>query len=842
MACSPYHQLDITKAVEFLEDNGVIVSYVLEHIPAFTNLWRNASSGNVRPSNIRIHKEEDAQQNSRRPCCKTCCIETRHHSANKNARKRNDKQPRAVINAIGDNYLWKKGSHLVFATLDSNRGGWPSGEIEDLLSCAAEVAVWAWNEIDLGITLEHRRGENCRFTHTILYGGDTLPQFPRVAGTSDFPDVDQPCITIFGTAFKGPEIQNLLELMIHEIGHSLGFYHERDSLGFRLGVRDQLSIMGYAPNRQVTESDLNSFPKVYEILPGTVINEFGVTVFFKTPQFYHFARLLDDEVTIDDFPFDSIKILKHRQVEVDEILQHIPAYGKKFRACFGREIILQCSNSLSVTSFDKTSNIHLRHACEKDALTQLSNHYLWNQGCTLYYTLESNMPWPKTLLINEQKGEKTRNLLRNVLDVAIWAWNQVDLGIVLKRGPSNSRAHFQVEYGGTGEGNVPFPRYSSPNDSDKNNSCFLPGKITFYECDFKTPFQVSNLLGTMAHAIGLTLGLSYGLAMNRQSNYNGGLQCSSSHLGDEQAIMGFSMRRKFTPMDLMWFPYIYRLRHDTIIDERTRARIKFVEPEEEIDSSLSNMGDHIDTSLSLNMDEIQILSYVDDDDDDEIGETYFHNVEEPYVLKPAAQKSETDRKETTENVNDQYQIKRHTTIISNMQGEHCIKNEDSFVEDEGCVVKGSQTSYERGDLKIIAAMIDPTGGKNEAKCDHQEKGIVIFNFKSRKIDLTGWTLSCSNLVAEKDQYSSDNVTNSTITLHHGFIESFQSMVIYPSTHLGGKEFNLPMEQGCLRLYAPKDGANDEDKKTIHQVFWKNSQSTQVLNFLIAADLHSVKER
>ena len=102
------------------------------------------------------------------------------------------------------------------------------------------------------------------------------------------------------------EVARLLSRMIHEMGHTLGFYHEFEALesdgrGFLVGKKDKQSIMGYYKSRKVTLSDGESFPKIYSLAPGKVIDErHDAKVLYKKPVTYNLNDLRNNDAFEND--------------------------------------------------------------------------------------------------------------------------------------------------------------------------------------------------------------------------------------------------------------------------------------------------------------------------------------------------------------------------------------------------------------------------------------------------------------------------------------------------------------------------------------------------------------
>ncbi len=206
-----------------------------------------------------------------------------------------NKRASGVLNAKADNFLWEKGCTLIYSTRGSS---WPSTEpSKELIAKAADVAVWVYNQIDLGITLVHEKDTTEGVTHPIIYGG---PRNDQVAAVGNFPTTMNPKIIFFESALT-QEPGRILSRMIHEIGHTLGFYHEFEAgteFGVLVGKTDPLSIMGYRLDRQVRQSDITSFSNIYKIKSGTIIYEgTGAAVKYKKPKIYDRDSLRNSDVS-----------------------------------------------------------------------------------------------------------------------------------------------------------------------------------------------------------------------------------------------------------------------------------------------------------------------------------------------------------------------------------------------------------------------------------------------------------------------------------------------------------------------------------------------------------------
>jgi len=247
------------KAIAFLKEKNVFVDKILLHL-----VNKDPGRDGDDDTSPVLEEENDEVVEYDSGCAQCGQVHILNNSSLRN---------RGVLNALADNLLWEKGQKLVYHT---PKEGWPSDEIYELVVSAADVAIWVWNEMDLGITLTHARNKPMEFTHKIRYGGT---REGNLAANGNFPTMLNPQITLYEKAFsdiRGGR-SRLLSRMIHEFGHTLGFYHEfeadpNDGRGIAIGRRDVRSIMGYHRNRTITKSDIASFPAIYRIEEGTEIN------------------------------------------------------------------------------------------------------------------------------------------------------------------------------------------------------------------------------------------------------------------------------------------------------------------------------------------------------------------------------------------------------------------------------------------------------------------------------------------------------------------------------------------------------------------------------------------
>lgn len=131
-------------SIELLKANGVLdVDYILQHVPGYPT-----PAGVRGNDNSSISKAIGAKDEG----CSNCGKTSNGTKASLGIK--------GVLNALGDNYLWEKGSTIVYCTLIN---GWPDKARRDLVA--------TWNQLDLGITVIHDKDRSDGITHPIQSGG-----------------------------------------------------------------------------------------------------------------------------------------------------------------------------------------------------------------------------------------------------------------------------------------------------------------------------------------------------------------------------------------------------------------------------------------------------------------------------------------------------------------------------------------------------------------------------------------------------------------------------------------------------------------------------------------------
>jgi len=184
------------------------------------------------------------------------------------------------IDSNYDNEIWADGTNLKFA-VDYTFPEDLRIQREDVVA-AVEIACWIWMKSGFAVTMEVvGLGESP--THVVTYGGYD----PAKSADADFPTTRRypKHVTFYEKGLDNDiDIKMLLGRTTHELGHSLGLYHEFDKDTIHIGkIDNRLSIMSYERYRYATELDLKSLYKLYLLKHGYSIPDTHVKILRITP-------------------------------------------------------------------------------------------------------------------------------------------------------------------------------------------------------------------------------------------------------------------------------------------------------------------------------------------------------------------------------------------------------------------------------------------------------------------------------------------------------------------------------------------------------------------------------
>lgn len=150
--------------------------------------------------------------------------------------------------------------------------GWPTEEHAQYAAVQLYRAAQAWNEARARVRFEFTTNLN-KATYIMTYGGDNGSTYAR----AEFPSNKQLSgIYVYSLSFSDASANYLVNILEHELGHTLGLRHEfapeKEGLGEVIwGPRNPQSVMDYKFPPTIQQSDVTSFKELYDYA-GTDVN------------------------------------------------------------------------------------------------------------------------------------------------------------------------------------------------------------------------------------------------------------------------------------------------------------------------------------------------------------------------------------------------------------------------------------------------------------------------------------------------------------------------------------------------------------------------------------------
>ena len=171
--------------------------------------------------------------------------------------------------AIGELYvgldgiipLWHQDKVVNLAVYEQ---GWPTSGHGQYAAAQLYRAAQAWNDIGAKIKFGFTTDIN-KATYLMVYGGNN----GGVYAMAEFPSAKELSgIYVYSLSFSANAVNNLVNILAHELGHTLGLRHEfatREGRGqIQWGPANPTSVMSYVFPPTIQPSDEASFKALYD--------------------------------------------------------------------------------------------------------------------------------------------------------------------------------------------------------------------------------------------------------------------------------------------------------------------------------------------------------------------------------------------------------------------------------------------------------------------------------------------------------------------------------------------------------------------------------------------------